>query len=513
MKGTMLAGVVLVTCLFSVQAQSELQAPPIEPTSGGGAAVSVLGKYIIRGGTDFIEIQGDGAFSGVLGGKARRGTYKIESDTITLRLKNELKKTQFYIRPDSIVGVERGSVWEKEGVPRVGSSSPLPIDNSRLGEPHGTDSAREPSNVQRTAGQTMKEVEEWVHRDLPPMGSDRIVVSDKKNRFETRYEIESAKLSTCALTIRFSSDIYSGPNNDPLVKRIDVVTATMKDVDVRKVLAREADVGKGYTASKPSFVIPLVARENTGEPFTINFGLSGVKKTKSVFVQVSDADMASEVANELRRAAVLCGAPDTQVVTAEVVPDKPKASAPTSKLDSIMTNADVVELVAAGLSDEVVAKAVRAAKLREFDLTPPGLIALKKAKVPDVVISAMQDAAAVGTAPSGGVEKAPSKYDPSLAEAPKSVAAPAVQSPCAGVELMGLFKEDMRPVSPLIIYLAKIRNSTNVTRIVTLQWMNMYTEEFRSTAEIGAGQIATLQLAAQEPFQRQPTQLRITNCR
>lgn len=73
---------------------------------------------------------------------------------------------------------------------------------------------------------------------------------------------------------------------------------------------------------------------------------------------------------------------------------------------SAMTNADVVELVKAGLSDAVIVTAIKQAPARSFDLTPAGLIALKKAKVSDKVISAMQHSAdqrpAKATAPASG---------------------------------------------------------------------------------------------------------------
>jgi hypothetical protein len=193
--------------------------------------------------------------------------------------------------------------------------------------------------------------------------------------------------------------------------------------------------------------------------------------------------------------------------------NKTQSTAAEPKTPAKMTNADVVAMAAAGLSAEVIVKAIETASSKDFDVSPTGLIALKKAKVPDTAISAMQDSGPKDQAAQPKVAKVQSKYDPSLAESPKSVGTPATQDPCSGMELLGVFKEDMRPMSPLIIYLAKIRNGTNVTRIVTLQWLNMYGEALQTTAEISSGQIATLKLAAQEPFQRQPTNLRLSTCR
>ena len=69
---------------------------------------------------------------------------------------------------------------------------------------------------------------------------------------------------------------------------------------------------------------------------------------------------------------------------------------------SKMTNADVIQLVAAGLSEQVVIVSIRQTSEKDFDLTPTGLIALKKAGVSDAVILIMQsgDASVTPAAPS-----------------------------------------------------------------------------------------------------------------
>ena len=54
-----------------------------------------------------------------------------------------------------------------------------------------------------------------------------------------------------------------------------------------------------------------------------------------------------------------------------------------------MTNADIVNMVTAGLSEAVIAQSIRDANERSFDLSPNGLVALKKANVPDGLISVM----------------------------------------------------------------------------------------------------------------------------
>lgn len=56
-----------------------------------------------------------------------------------------------------------------------------------------------------------------------------------------------------------------------------------------------------------------------------------------------------------------------------------------------MTNADVIQMVNAALSEQVITTSIRQATTKDFDLTPTGLIALKKVGVSDAVIQVMQE--------------------------------------------------------------------------------------------------------------------------
>ncbi len=79
------------------------------------------------------------------------------------------------------------------------------------------------------------------------------------------------------------------------------------------------------------------------------------------------------------------------------------SAVPAQKTKNAMTNADVVEMVKAALSEQVIITSIRQASAKDFDLTPNGLIALKKAGVPDVVISVMQEViVSAKSSPSGG---------------------------------------------------------------------------------------------------------------
>lgn len=173
--------------------------------------------------------------------------------------------------------------------------------------------------------------------------------------------------------------------------------------------------------------------------------------------------------------------------------------------EAALTNQEIVKLVAAELGDEVVIAKIKNASVVQFDVTTDALLALKAQKISKTVVAAMIERA--GAPPRAAAAHAPAAGIP---QPPPGLTA---SSPCAGVELMGLFNIDKRPMAPLIIYLAKIRNGSSMTRIVTIEWLDMYGQEMTSTNEIAAGQIVTAQLGANSPRDRQPTDLRITSCR
>lgn len=168
---------------------------------------------------------------------------------------------------------------------------------------------------------------------------------------------------------------------------------------------------------------------------------------------------------------------------------------------SAVSNNDIVKLVEAGLGDEIVIAKVKYAPAVRLDMSTEALLTLQEKKVSSAVIAAMIERAAQ---PDENTGSAPS---------PVTSASPKPAGPCEGVELLGLHKEDFRPMGPLILYFAKVRNGTSMTKIVSVEWTNLYGERIRNTAEVGAGQIATLQLAAQQPVERLPIDLRLGACR
>jgi len=192
-------------------------------------------------------------------------------------------------------------------------------------------------------------------------------------------------------------------------------------------------------------------------------------------------------------------------------------SKPESPATSKMTNDEVIQLVAAGLSEQVVTTSIRQAPAKNFDLTPTGLIALKKAGVTDAVIVVMQERAAPVQAAAVTPVAAPPKYDANLAAPPpKPVAAPAHQDGCSGVESMGLYKNeifDRAMGGGVVEWLAKIRNNTGVTKIVVFGWRDMYGQQQRSQVQIRGGEIASPRLDMTQARVIPPvTDVRVLSC-
>src|SRR5216684_888794 len=79
----------------------------------------------------------------------------------------------------------------------------------------------------------------------------------------------------------------------------------------------------------------------------------------------------------------------------EAVPQQPGQAAKS------VTNADVVSMTTAKLSDAVIVGAVQQAAEADFDLSPSALIALKNAGVSDRVLQAMQARRATAAQPNG----------------------------------------------------------------------------------------------------------------
>jgi hypothetical protein len=370
-------------------------------------------------------------------------------------------------------------------------------------------------------GPSMKETEAWIKRELPKIGRDSVVTSVvTKNgalRQETTYEIRNATLTDCTLKFQSISHWVITPNTQSVT-----ATVPMKNLDLSRLVAMEAPPSAGYTASKPSYIVRLVAQSDldASRPFNTEFNNNDGKPPKlesiaSFHIRVRDMASANQAAETLRRAAVLCGVTDRPVDLAAIgscetmrervscrpprvaaAPAQDVTTKPAAGATSTMTNSDVIQMVAAGLSEQVISTSIRQAAAKAFDLSPAGLIALKNGKVSDAVMLAMQGDT---SAPVAAVAPAatPPKYDAALAEPTKPAAAPVSQNGCSGIENMGVYKNeifDRAMGGGVVEWLAKIRNNTPVTKIVVLGWRDMYGQQKSSQVQIQGGGIASPRL-------------------
>lgn len=183
---------------------------------------------------------------------------------------------------------------------------------------------------------------------------------------------------------------------------------------------------------------------------------------------------------------------EPQTPTGTALPTSASAR-PADDSKSKMTNDSIILVVKNGLSDPVVSTMIRQAPAKDFDLTPTGLIALKKAGVSDTVIAVMQEKNSPEPKPSTNETKPPPKYDSTLVQQSK----PSSDNGCSGIESLGLYKNEVMSGAiggGLVEWLAKIRNNTTVTRIVVFGWRDMYGQQQTAQVQIRGGDIATPRL-------------------
>lgn len=218
---------------------------------------------------------------------------------------------------------------------------------------------------------SMAEIEKWTSRELPPLGADVYVQTGGESSFTYKYEIDKATLSQCRLTLNTAVQMTytTASSREP---RTSTVLLMHLDADRLAALAAPSPTGV-WKENKPNVSVVFRALLSVDEPFTIESEKLN-ERTDEVSLHVRDMESGERVVEMFRRAAVLCAG----------------ARPPTDAAE--MTNAVVIKLVAAGLSEQVIANSIRNASTREFDLSPTNLIALKKAAVSDALIAVMQDA-------------------------------------------------------------------------------------------------------------------------
>jgi hypothetical protein len=165
-----------------------------------------------------------------------------------------------------------------------------------------------------------------------------------------------------------------------------------------------------------------------------------------------------------------------------------------------MTNEEVIQLVTAGLSDQVVATSIRQASNRDFDLTPTGLITLKKAGVSDAVIVVMQEKGSTSQASTAGGAQA--------SEAPPRPA-PTSDNGCSDIDFMGVFQISASPTGRVWIYVATIRSRATYAKEVDIEYVKNG-ESTKGTFNVGAGQKIDAQLDLNN---NPPSNVHMTACR
>jgi hypothetical protein len=228
-------------------------------------------------------------------------------------------------------------------------------------------------------GPSLEETKAWIATELVSLGSYSYVTTGGKDSMVYKYEIESAVLSDCRLTLRTAvQTTYTIVEAHTYPREERIFTISLKNVNPDLLEAYTAPPPTGaWKESTPNVSVRVRAIEDRGEPFTLESAKLN-ERTDEVSVHVRDMEAATKVVEALRRATTLCAA----------MPDPPK-----------MTNADVIQLVSAGLSEQVITTSIRNAPDKGFDLKPPGLIALKKAGVSDAIILIMQDSGGLAGGP------------------------------------------------------------------------------------------------------------------
>jgi len=173
----------------------------------------------------------------------------------------------------------------------------------------------------------------------------------------------------------------------------------------------------------------------------------------------------------------------------------------------MMTNNEVIQLVTASLSEQVIITSIRQAPTKTFDLSPTGLLALKKAGVTDAVILVMQNDTPV---PPPAIEaKGPPKYDATIAEPPKP--APAPDNGCSDIDYLGVIQAVTGGgmMAGSNAYGGRVRNRAPYTKEVDFAWvMNGRAET--GTFRVPAGQFIDVNLGVGSG---PPTNVRVVTCR
>lgn len=509
---TLVRAFVLLTLFITLQVWAAAQTPLNEGTKSNDSTttsqekpVSIFGKYISRDNTNYsMELRSDGTLSFTNPKKTYNGTFKSEGDFLIVGLDYQFKQERYFFISDMLILVSADSL-------------PIYDKDSAVSSPAKAESENIVSHI--PPGSSMDETKAWIEREVPKLGKFSIVSAPNKSpniRVVTNYSTPRLLLADGRLTIYRFEFVKDGNSQKTYIQSV-----ILKDVDISKIQVIETKVPPGYTHDKPIYSVKLFHASDR-EPFTSVWRHGGNDQPfRRGFIPellTSDIEGANIIADNIRRAAILCGANQPVGTTVAESDQKTKTSPtkPVSPDKSKTTNDEVIQLVKAGLSEQVVIMSIRQAPTKDFDLTTKGLIELKKAGVSDAVILVMQERVAPTQNTFADKTKTPSKYDATLADPPKSVAAPAPENGCAGIENMGVFKNQAMSTAiggGIVEWLLKIRNKTTVTKIVTYTYRDSYGGTPQHQVQIRGGEIATIRLdLTKSRFIAPVADVRIVSC-
>ena len=180
--------------------------------------------------------------------------------------------------------------------------------------------------------------------------------------------------------------------------------------------------------------------------------------------------------------------------------------------EPILTNQEIIKLVKVDLGDEIVIAKIKNAPQVRLDVSTDALLALKQEKVSSPIIAAMIERAA---RPAAAAPPSVTTSKPDTAES-RPPALPISNNPCTGVELMGLYKNeifDRAMGGGVVEWLAQVRNNTGVTKIAVIGWRDMYGEQKKAQYQIRGGQITSARLDMTQARAIPPvTDLRLLSC-
>jgi hypothetical protein len=295
-------------------------------------------------------------------------------------------------------------------------------------------------------------------------------------------------------------------HNAEVLKSNEIITTMNADLRICRQDIKDGDsaLDAGTKAAKYSEAETLMLKDTQAKPDS-SVLWTQLGQAQAGLMKYSEAESSFMKAIELENSAKYPNSQTQSLANSELAKIRAHtgivAVTNTASSGSVkMTNNEVIQLVTAGLSDQVVANSIRQASNKDFDLTISALIALKKAGVSDAVITAMQES---GTSTPASRSEAPP-------EPPRAITTPPA-SPCADIDYLGVIQAVTGGgmMAGSNAYGGRIRNRATYTKEVDFAWvMNGRAET--GTFRVPAGQFIDVNLGVGSS---PPTNVKVVTCR